>query len=479
LEEIDVAEKKVTDLTTLTVPAATDVWYVVQGGVSKQMTPETFLASAVFTAAVGSTYAVPSSADSAASNNSIYYSTDQSALSYKDSNGESAAVAPVLPSGDATTDTAAIQAALDAGGAVLLTGNYRLNGTITIPETSSLIGLAKASIIWLGGTTSNYMIVVDGQRRSYALENIWVYGSNTCRNILFDRVWYSPLYRNVRVRGGYEVSVDFIDCWGSHGTDLLVYDFEGIGVRMHRCNSSTFTVMNLQGGADTNWPSAVDTTVTDYRGEYVRTVATRRAPLVIAAEDTDAVVKQDTTLFNTLIFESNVYTSKPLIDGNYSSSRFSNMRFEANESTGPLIKCHGGVGINGLWGSCNTFDGILLMGIVADPSAIVELDNGCRSIMVRNLQSQNTPGAIIACADDGTTHENIKVELIEVPTVNPVDYIDPGASATVVNTDPDVISEVSDARAPNNSIYYSTDQSALCYKDSSGTVTTIDQTATP
>jgi hypothetical protein len=49
-----------------------------------------------------------------------------------------------------------------------------------------------------------------------------------------------------------------------------------------------------------------------------------------------------------------------------------------------------------------------------------------------------------------------------------------GATNLVVNE----VIEMDDSEAGNGSIYYSNDQSSLCYKNSAGTVTTINQTAT-
>lgn len=41
-----------------------------------------------------------------------------------------------------------------------------------------------------------------------------------------------------------------------------------------------------------------------------------------------------------------------------------------------------------------------------------------------------------------------------------------------------IIKRYEDTSAPNSSIYYSTDQSALCYKNEAGAIFTIDVTAT-
>lgn len=174
----------------------------------------------------------------------------------------------VAPSGDTTgsTDTAAIQAAIDAletstattapGIVVLSGGRYYINDTITINSLAtrsthkrvSIDGLGLSSIYVASGMSGTYSIEVYGTVQRYpAIYGLNIVANYYSRGVLFYYQPYCELMANSYIQSTKEIAIDCIDCYGSQMRNVYVNLARGVCLRTHRFNSASLVDCKFHG----------------------------------------------------------------------------------------------------------------------------------------------------------------------------------------------------------------------------------------
>jgi hypothetical protein len=375
-----------------------------------------------------------------------------------------------IPPAAPNYSTTEIQAALTAGKTVLLSGSYNIKTTVTIPDTASLIGVnggASISFYPTGDTpVDDYMLECTGSsRKTPAIENIYLSARNKGRGVHFDQVRYSPLFRNLRVNGTIGVGIDCIDTWGSYASGAYLISCKGISMRLWRANSSNWQNINISSAIDSDWPSASETILQDGAAANVQTAEARRAALVIA-DNTDL-----TEFFN-LILESNALGAKPIACIDSAVCTLRNVRLESNNSSDACISV---LGDGHREGSVFGIDGCRFIYTSGTPT-LVDLTGTTRSCNVNRLLSLNDTGNDLTDSVIRLTSGTHYNPTVTNSYVRVAEYVE-NVAATLTRDKSLVVGTMADTAAPVSTIYYSSTQSSLAFKDSAGTVVTIDTTA--
>lgn len=194
----------------------------------------------------------------------------------------------VPPSGDTSgvTDTAAIQAAIDALqasvttysiGRVWLSGYYYLNDTLTLgavnTNTKVLLwgdGLAVLKRVGDAGTAGYYPYCIkvyggySGTRTP--LRNLRLFCEEKCRGILWAGASLAGM-DDVQVYGSKESGIDLIGCWSLNLRNVSISNFKGYGIRGYQnsgCHFDSVTCVNGFGLVSSNHSTISDANLVDY-----------------------------------------------------------------------------------------------------------------------------------------------------------------------------------------------------------------------
>jgi len=211
----------------------------------------------------------------------------------------------IPPTNDPEQDTAAIQAVLDARGIALLDGKYRLARPLVVRGPARLQGWPHAIITYSGAKLEEPVIAASGANAM--VRDLHVYCQHRSAGLSFTGVTYDLIASGIRVYDAAGIALDLHDCWGGNMRDVLITTAHGQAIRSHRCNSVHYDNLAINGCV------AMD------------------APLI------DITGNTDLNLWTNVLCESNVCNDQPALRLAAHASRFSNLRFEANHFTGPMV----------------------------------------------------------------------------------------------------------------------------------------------
>lgn len=143
----------------------------------------------------------------------------------------------VPPTGNPTTDTEAIQQALDSSTDaawkwVCLDGHYKINNTIRVPKTAKLDGGWRSPLDWVGDSDVP-MIEANGP-----VENLLLSCRGRASGLSLHGVTYRHALGNVYVFDSGEYAFKLRDCWGASVNDIRATKCDGVAIDADRCNSS-------------------------------------------------------------------------------------------------------------------------------------------------------------------------------------------------------------------------------------------------
>ena len=330
-------------------------------------------------------------------------------------------VIQVKATGVAATDTANLQAAIDAACLDWETGvsyDYRMK-TVELDSQGSSEGFLISSVLtmnsretndtktpcrivsrglarikYVGDPVDSPILACYGSRSAGRgnppmLENVFFDCNRKCRGPLIYNQAYVPLGSSVYLYGSDRVGFDLVDCWGSSFENWTAYSCYGIALRTHRFNSGSWKCLRVKN-YDTpgNWPATDDETVQDTADDYVQTAEAQRAVIVMQGNDNQCVQT---------ILEGNVGGDLPLMHYRGFCSKFSGIRLEDNSYNESTIVVDGTEAANGQF---IVFENV--RGKDADAGgagakeSFLELRGGeCRGVVVRDSQFTGFGTAVI------------------------------------------------------------------------------------
>lgn len=199
-------------------------------------------------------------------------------------------VPPASPADtDGSTDTAAIQAAIDAvqtatgatnfHGEVVLSGYYYLNAPLVFGVANTTV--RKVNLRCLGQTAFYRAGTATGDPgdTDYCLKFFGVNGGNTqvvgnlriycnykARGILFASVSHCS-FSDIQVYGSMESGIDFVDCWNCTIQNVSVNTYRGFAYRAWDSNACHFDKIEVYGGYaaySTNQTTITDANLANY-----------------------------------------------------------------------------------------------------------------------------------------------------------------------------------------------------------------------
>lgn len=153
----------------------------------------------------------------------------------------------VQPTGNPTTDTVAIQQALDSATDaswkwVCLDGHYKINNTIRVPKAAKLDGGWRSTLYWRG---ENGVPVVES---SGPVDNLLIACRGKASGLSMHGVTYRHALGNVYVFESVGYAFQLRDCWGASVNDIRSTKCDGVAIDADRCNSSYWQSIVLSQG---------------------------------------------------------------------------------------------------------------------------------------------------------------------------------------------------------------------------------------
>lgn len=341
----------------------------------------------------------------------------------------------------------------------------------------SLKSTSQSIIQYTGVTTSRYLIGAHGypQAPNPRIAGLYLKPVYKCRGILFSKQVTMSTLENCVISGAYEVGLDVVSSWTSLVRNIEIDYTRGVALRVWRSQTSVIDHVRIGNSTAQNWPAVDDSSVLDDNDDPVRTLANQRS--FLHNHSTDIV-------FRSLMFERNNSGSLPLC---YMSSTSRGCRFteqmwyEANTADEKVLI--EGAGINQsatrhfrfenihVNGDNPSVQFIRTIGQVADlyvdgiygdlVTHVIKVDgNSCYNFIVKNCALNIAEDDIITLVNGGT-----------LSGLTPLTVDMQGALIRPIKSEASVpIIQLADADAPNNSLYFSTDQNQLVYKGSDGTL---------
>lgn len=399
-------------------------------------------------------------ADTEAPSKSLYYSSDQSALTYKDSSGVLRNAAPLLfPSGDASgvEDRTNIQAAISSHGyACLAEGSFVVDTSITLTYRNAIYGQGfKTALSHVDGSTATILCkgTAGVQATQIVIADMLITAGNY--NIEIDGTDHASgatrvMMRNLNLQSSVSHGIyGHGGTWTNWITDCSVGNSGGDGVHfisdvsgVHGSNGNALAVSGLDATGNTGNGLTWGATGLSVVGSHfednvigVKIVATEAGPAVSGFSLIGNYYENNTG--NQIEIET--AATKIVTSGVISGGRLTC----ATSVNG--IYCHGTA---------------LIYDLIIDRSFYMYGAGDSGKYLV-NMGSQCIKAHVTTSIGSYLNCTN--------PESNTL--INAGAPALPVHS-------MTDGTAYDRSIYYSSTQSALCYKNASGVVTTIDQTAT-
>jgi hypothetical protein len=258
----------------------------------------------------------------------------------------------IPPTNNPEQDTAAIQAVLDARGIALLCGKYRLARPLVVRGPGRLQGWPHSVLTYSGAKLGEPVIAAKGANA--AVHNLHLYCQHRAAGVSFAGVTYDLIASGIRVYDAQGVALELHDCWGGNLRDVLITTAHGQAIRSFRCNS------------------------VHYDNVAINSCAALDAPLI------DVTGNVDLNLWTNLICESNVCREQPALRLTAHMSRLSNLRFENNRFSGPMVVVHNTDPDDSRSGRNVTFADVSITN-QGTARCFVRLDGKTRSICVEHL----------------------------------------------------------------------------------------------
>jgi len=298
-----------------------------------------------------------------------------------------AQVSEIGPSGDASgmKDAQTVQAALDGGGLVVLSGPYWIDKPLTYgsaAKPAQLSGKGPTSIYYVGPLIESAAINVAGTGSS--LRNLSLFCGYKSRGVRC-QVTSSNVASDLRIREARQIALDMHDCWGGNLRDIQIWGCHGTALRAYRCNAARYEAVHING-CNLFWHSAADknkelweyggdngmaATRTKYKADCLEDWATEdEIPVVDRA---CIAILGDTMgiAFNQLRMEPVACADYPAVSCHASTARFSQVYFESGYFNDALFQVTGTA--DGLAGANVTFEYIATNWNAKPPAFAVKL----------------------------------------------------------------------------------------------------------
>lgn len=274
----------------------------------------------------------------------------------------------VKPTGNATTDTANIQNAIDQltqttltlnPGTVILSGGlYHINDTLTFGTMGTqenpyvdptygnlypprMVGATGANIrsdMPYGSTKPMILYCNPSFNVGVVLQNLTLWPNKRCRGIRAHRCTYQSVFRDILIRQADGIAMDLIDCWGCDLDNVAIQQTAGIGLRMQQMFSCTARHLEISNGQITNlttgesgYPAVDEEVMWDYGGSWIQTPEDGRGAVVL---------QTGSGLWcNGLMMEGNDYGTDPgLAIRDWGDSTFNSSRWEGASHSEEYVK---------------------------------------------------------------------------------------------------------------------------------------------
>ena len=279
--------------------------------------------------------------------------------------------ANVPPSGG--DDTKALQEVFadDAIRVVGLSGNYNTSEPLVM-RGKSLFVAPQTMLTYRGKQTDDYLLSFYGAFNAGTLSNLGLYCDHKCRGALFSYCTHNRVVDGLLVTRARQVAVDVVDCWGSSFQNVSILKSHGIGLRTHRCNSSSFSQIQVScmcfwhvdasddfnhpknidlwsfasaNGLDAarakygaalveDWPDPSDATVLDTANTPIQTAASDRACMIVGTD----CGEQDLTRMTQVMLEPNACADYPVVSIRAYNTILDTVRFEGGYHRESLIE---------------------------------------------------------------------------------------------------------------------------------------------
>lgn len=250
---------------------------------------------------------------------------------------------------------------------IVLSGQYWINRSWSVAN-KAIIGTPNTIVHWAGSVTSDYMLKLSGGFNVGYIEHVAFYAYNRSRGVLLYYLPYRKILNSVMVRQTRQVGIDLVDCWGANGESIQVISCRGVGVRMHRCNSSAWTGFRVLGHAlwhktverneelwdyacdngldaarqqygddlQEDWPDPLDSTIVDRSGNLVRTAEDNRG-IFLCGSSANSPIRQGLLELHNVVFEPVMSACYPTLVINSHNIELTTLRWEGGRHNDSLI----------------------------------------------------------------------------------------------------------------------------------------------
>ena len=299
----------------------------------------------------------------------------------------------VAPSGNITTDTANLQAAIDRlvrprseqnQGKLVLSGRYWLNKPLRVGDpaarTVCIEGISQTQIIYYGPKTDEPMLsfVGTGLGRFPRLTQVVLRCESRCRGVAMQDQQYQLLAQDVEILDARQLALKLERCWGSTLERVAISRGRGVLVFVDSGQQS-FRDCHFTGRAG-DWPAEI--------------------PVLQRAA---AVIRAGTQLWDNCMWEACKYNGLPLIYVTGPLVTFTNTRFEDNVSRCKWL-LEGTTPGNGK--ACRFMQTHMWENV--KPESVLELRGQTRRILVDGIVSTPLATAVVHAA--AGTHQDVRVD---------------------------------------------------------------------